>query len=187
MFKVIDSYYTVPTPVADTGYYSCLNLCAQGYTNGKRVGSVIHCSLLELSIICKQHMTPQSCMNGRVLTILDTQSNGTIPTDATVFQTISGINTINSFINFNYIDRYRIIDDWVVSFAADVGGSNIGFDRPRNRQVKIPLDIDCVYGTNTGTYTDILTNAIWTVCINDNADTSYMRAVFNSRLWYKDK
>lgn len=191
MLKSIDYFAEVLPTAAATGYYTCLNACAQGYANGTRIGDSIRIQSIEINLSSQPYASaPQECVQARVLLFYDRQPNGTAPTDATLLQFTSTPEAfINSPINYVYLDRYIVLDDWRYGFGADWGGANIGIDKPVFHTAKFSCQLPVNYSSNTGTYADITLNSLWfMVCqTRSTATSSTVRCYQNCRLLYSDK
>ena len=193
MLKSIDRF-TAVTPSTGTGAYTCLNPCAQGYTNGTRIGDSIRMKSLEVRASIQPYPDTGEalCNQGRCCLFYDTQPNGAAPTDATLMQfTSAGTGYPEAFIlspiNFSYRERYILLDDWRFSFNADMGGANIGVDRPKFYTKYLTCDLLASYNGNAGTYADIVLNSVWIMFAVNRSTSSGINVFINTRVTYTDK
>lgn len=193
--KVIDILNTTFT-VENTGtQFQLLNGCVPGSQNYNRIGRHIKLKSLQIHGFWVPSDTSTAFNKQRMLIVYDTQANGSAPTygDIMKSQNISGTTEsgINSMVNLDNRERFRIIRDMQFEFGAV---SNVATQAYTASPAQAALDIyiklgglDTIYNAGTaGTIGDIQTGALYVWFISDQTNTNGSTFAGSFRIRFED-
>lgn len=150
-----------------------LNIIPLGNTSTTRIGRKIN--IRSLLFRCATSSTSGNPENARVLIVYDKQTNGVTPLAADI---LSNAVDTTSPMNLNNSERFLIIADFLTE-QTQSGVENC-LHKPEYRKI----NLDTMYGTNTGTIGDINTGGLFLLaCGTDSVGTSL---VYTNRIRYLD-
>lgn len=132
--KVVDNFRNdVPAP--NGGTVILLNGIGQGTDYYNRIGRKVMLKSLMIkgALTVEQTGTglaiPNASMSTRLAIVYDSQTNGTLPSYADIFQSVDSnggvTNTTFSGVNLNNRDRFKILKDWTVELRPNIGQSTV--------------------------------------------------------------
>jgi hypothetical protein len=176
--KFVDSSATSNT-VSTTGQIVTLNTIAQGTGNGQRIGD----ELTTTSVIARiawatlgQVVSADETNVCRSIIFYDKQPNGATPT---IGQLLNAGNNVLSAFNDDLRGRFIVLDDWLTS---------VGLNGPmvKTREVKIPTDLQTLYGTSAGTVAAVNTGLLCLCNISDSGIAPAPNCSYYIRVDYID-
>jgi len=165
--KYLDTTITNSADVTSGTVLSSLNLVPQGTTDVTRIGNKITATNINIHGIATldSSLTAPTAANFRVIVFIDYQANGATAAVTDILKTAS----IVSFRNMDQVDRFKILEDFVIRLTPGVIGSiasdNCNMRWAVNKKVNIPIH----FSSTTGAITELKSNNIGLLFIADSA------------------
>jgi hypothetical protein len=176
---------TLPTD-AGVEYQSWLiNTISQGTAESDRLGKQVSLKNWRATFMMQTESTATSPCTVRVVVVYDTQANGAVVADATLWE--SPTKQYLSQPAAEYTQRYQILYDRKLTF----GGADTGSTGTSQRiwDINVPLKgrRTCWSGI-TGNISDLATGSLFLLMYSESTSaTNQVRGAFTSRLYYYDQ
>ena len=154
-WKFIDQRITSST-IPGSAVVNLMNGCGQGAASNARIGNKINIMSYEIRAEFRSSGTASNAL--RFIVLVDTQPNGAAPVLGSMF---ANSTYYTSMRNLYYRKRFKFLLD--TPFTISPGGQQ-GDNKYIHHYYKFPRGLICEYNSgNTGTITDISTNALYFV------------------------
>jgi len=171
--------------VGTTAVFTLMNGLVPGSNADQRIGRQVTVRSIEGRFTTYSTISATLIQNVRYMVVLDKQANAATPAYIDIF---SASNPI-ALRNISNKKRFKVLwDSHLIALTGNGGAAaNLTANSMSSQQFYKKIRIQTQYNSGTaGTVGDITTNAIWFICIGDQASGSGANIVGETRIRYDD-
>lgn len=157
----------------------CCNLILQGTQETNRLANKVFIRTMELRYVAVQNTSVAGSDQAlRHVLFIDRQPNGNSVTAANLFAQTGGLQIVSPY-NFDFLDRFEIIDDWYDNVALSSNAVVHG-------QRFYDINLESSYSGSGMSITSLATNALWYWVFGQNSTSSGNNISVYSRIYFDD-